>query len=141
MRTFDIDVARRRYTVRLAGVITLGDLKASLRAQIEAGAWTWDTVIDATQAFGVETVDGEIARVTTAIRAAVPADLLSQRGPVVLLAPGTPSPIHDLATAYQFTTMSTFAWRVDVVHRPEDIDPVLRLRRDGTPLDLPEEGA
>jgi hypothetical protein len=120
--TFETDPGRRRCTIRLTGVISLADLKAGVRTQIDAGVWTWDTVVDATGATGTETTAADIVRVTNMIDGEVTAHHLPSRGPVVIVVPDPHSRVHELARQYQVMAMNASGLRIELVRRVADAD-------------------
>jgi hypothetical protein len=53
--TFEYEPGAPRCAIRLTGEIDRDDLTAGIEAQVAAGAWTCETVIDTTAATGIRT--------------------------------------------------------------------------------------
>lgn len=129
--TFEYSPGDTRCTIRYDGVIERADLTAGIRAQIEAGAWTCETVIDTTAATGIQTFYADSQTVTHTITRAIHDHDLPPRGPIVIVVRDRKSAIYGMARMYEETTARDAALRVEVVFTHADIEPAFERLRAG----------
>jgi hypothetical protein len=86
-----------RCMIRLTDLITLVDVETGLNAQIHAGAWARQTIVDTTEATGIDVPFTAIEHLLAFI--ARRAQGLPTRGPVAIVAPAPA--VYGLARLYQ----------------------------------------
>jgi hypothetical protein len=120
--TVELNASRRRCTICLSDTISLWDLHAGVRSQVDANAWTWQTLIDTTAATGVAATRDDVQGMVQVIEDETGARNLPPRGPVVIVVADRNSRIYELARLYQVTAMRTLGLRVEIVRQPDDAD-------------------
>jgi hypothetical protein len=125
--SFELHPDGRRCTIRLTGTIVLRDLVAGIEAQLAAGAWTRETVVDTTGADRIDTLYPDTQHVVGLLRSRGAA--LPPRGPVVLIV-GDNAAIFGTARQYQMMATESAGLRVEIVRSVEEIDAAFtRLTR------------
>jgi hypothetical protein len=117
-----IDEARSRWIVRHTGMIAPSDVKTAVRAQIDAGVWTWETLIDTTGSTGIQAVSEDVPRVASLVNAEREVRDLPPRGPIVMVVSDLASDIAEMARAYQQITVANLGFRVAIVQHLDDVD-------------------
>ena len=130
--TFEYERGATRCTIRYSGEIARSDLTGGIRAQVESGAWTCETVIDTLEATGILTGYADATAVTHTIARAVSDHDLPPRGPIVIIVKEANSAIHGMARLYQATTAHDARLRVEIVFSHTAVEAAF-LRLKGSP--------
>lgn len=111
----------RRCTLRLSGVVTAADLKEMIDTQIAERAWTWDALIDTTEATDMTLAFGEMLEQARFVGRR--AGLLPPRGAVVILAPHPQA--FGMARMYENATQGERSFALTVVATRAEAETIL----------------
>jgi hypothetical protein len=123
----EIHLVRGLCLFRYAGVITLSDIARALQAQADNQAWTMPTLIDASEATGVEVTFRDVSALRAIVRAQ-----LQRHGPRGPVAAYVPCPVlYQMARLYAMS-VATVGTRFAAFRTVEEAEAWLEAQECGT---------